>query len=79
MSMIFNHRITLIALGMFFASLSVAWSQTPTFTQTVVFGDSLSDDGNVRHLMEDQYLVSYPGGDFNYSDGTSNSRAISSA
>ena len=69
MSMIFNHRITLIALGMFFASLSVAWSQTPTFTQTVVFGDSLSDDGNVRHLMEDQYLVSYPGGDFNYSDG----------
>jgi phospholipase/lecithinase/hemolysin len=47
-----------------------AWAQTaPVFTQVVVFGDSLSDDGNVRHLMEDQYFISYPGGDFNYSDG----------
>src|SRR2546423_1524785 len=41
----------------------------PVFSQIVVFGDSLSDDGNVRHVMEDDYLVSYPGGDFNYSDG----------
>jgi len=49
--------------------LSIAWAQAPTFTQTVVFGDSLSDDGNVRHLMEDDYFVSYPGGDYNYSDG----------
>jgi phospholipase/lecithinase/hemolysin len=49
---------------------SSGWSQTaPTFTQTVVFGDSLSDDGNVRHVMEDNYFVGYPGGDFNYSDG----------
>ncbi len=44
-------------------------AQTPTFTQTVVFGDSLSDVGNVRHRMEDDYAVSYPGGDFNDSDG----------
>jgi len=49
--------------------LSIAWAQAPTFTQTVVFGDSLSDDGNVRHVMEDDYFVSYPGGDYNYSDG----------
>ncbi len=41
----------------------------PVFSQIVVFGDSLSDDGNVRHVMEDDYLTSYPGGDFNYSDG----------
>src|SRR5689334_25445935 len=47
-----------------------AWAQTaPAFTQVVVFGDSLSDDGNVRHVMEDDYFVSYPGGDFDYSDG----------
>ena len=41
----------------------------PVFSQVVVFGDSLSDDGNVRHIMEDQYFIGYPGGDFNYSDG----------
>ncbi len=41
----------------------------PNFSQIVVFGDSLSDDGNVRHLIEDNYSISYPGGDFNYSDG----------
>src|SRR4029453_10370558 len=42
---------------------------TPTFSQVIVFGDSLSDDGNIRNRLEDQYLISYPGGDFNYSDG----------
>jgi phospholipase/lecithinase/hemolysin len=41
----------------------------PAFTQVIVFGDSLSDDGNIKHRLEDQYLISYPGGDFNYSDG----------
>jgi phospholipase/lecithinase/hemolysin len=46
-----------------------SWAQTaPVFSQIVVFGDSLSDDGNVGHVMEDQYFFSYPGGDFNYSD-----------
>jgi phospholipase/lecithinase/hemolysin len=42
---------------------------TPIFSQVIVFGDSLSDDGNIRNRLEDQYLLSYPGGDFNYSDG----------
>ena len=41
----------------------------PTFSQVIVFGDSLSDDGNIRNRLEDQYFISYPGGDFNYSDG----------
>ena len=41
----------------------------PTFSQVVVFGDSLSDDGNIRHRLEDDYDISYPGGDYNYSDG----------
>ena len=46
------------------------WAQSaPVFSQVVIFGDSLSDDGNVRHVMEDLYFLSYPGGDFNYSDG----------
>jgi len=67
--MISNHRVALSSLAMLCMPLSIAWAQAPTFTQTVVFGDSLSDDGNVRHLMEDDYFVSYPGGDYNYSDG----------
>ncbi|HEY5037090.1 MAG TPA: SGNH/GDSL hydrolase family protein [Chthoniobacterales bacterium] len=41
----------------------------PAFSQVVVFGDSLSDDGNLRHRLQDQYGISYPGGDYNYSDG----------
>ena len=41
----------------------------PAFTQVIVFGDSLSDDGNIRNRLEDQYFISYPGGDYNYSDG----------
>lgn len=41
----------------------------PTFSQVVVFGDSLSDNGNIRHRLEDAYGVGYPGGEFNYSDG----------
>src|SRR6476660_3081424 len=50
--------------------MSSGWAQSaPVFSQIVVFGDSLSDDGNVRHVMEDNYFISYPGGDFNYSDG----------
>ncbi|MBA3963082.1 MAG: SGNH/GDSL hydrolase family protein [Chthoniobacterales bacterium] len=55
-----------------FAVLSLganAFAQAPAFSQVVVFGDSLSDDGNVRHLLEDQYGISYPGGGYNYSDG----------
>ena len=69
MSIISNHRAALAFLATLFVPLSIGWGQTTTFTQTIVFGDSLSDDGNLRHLMEDQYLISYPGGDFNYSDG----------
>jgi phospholipase/lecithinase/hemolysin len=69
MDVIFKHRLVLLSLATLFIPLSTAWAQTPAFTQTVVFGDSLSDDGNVRHVMEDNYLISYPGGDFNYSDG----------
>jgi phospholipase/lecithinase/hemolysin len=44
-------------------------ANAPVYSHIVVFGDSLSDDGNVRHIMEDQYFIGYPGGDFNYSDG----------
>ncbi|MDP9098027.1 MAG: SGNH/GDSL hydrolase family protein [Verrucomicrobiota bacterium] len=43
----------------------------PAFSQIVVFGDSLSDTGNVRDRTDSKSggTVKYPGGSFNYSDG----------
>ncbi|MFN2476802.1 MAG: SGNH/GDSL hydrolase family protein, partial [Chthoniobacterales bacterium] len=40
----------------------------PTYSRILVFGDSLSDVGNLRHRMQEKG-ISFPGGDFNYSDG----------
>lgn len=63
-------RIVLPFVVLAFLGLSQVLAQTtPIFSQVIVFGDSLSDDGNIRNRLEDQYLLSYPGGDFNYSDG----------
>jgi phospholipase/lecithinase/hemolysin len=44
---------------------------TPAFTQVVVFGDSLSDTGNVRDRTgsESEGVVDYPSHTFNYSNG----------
>ncbi len=52
------------------ASASASSGQgVPAFTQVIIFGDSLSDVGNIRHRLEDAYFISYPGGEYNYSDG----------
>jgi phospholipase/lecithinase/hemolysin len=54
------------------AGLSAFAQQAPpTFSQVVVFGDSLSDTGNVRDRTNSRSggLVDYPGHIFNYSDG----------
>ncbi|MEP6957030.1 MAG: SGNH/GDSL hydrolase family protein, partial [Chthoniobacterales bacterium] len=48
---------------------TTAAQTAPVFTDVVIFGDSLSDVGNVRDRMESKFFISYPGGDFNYSDG----------
>ncbi|HEY3662839.1 MAG TPA: SGNH/GDSL hydrolase family protein [Chthoniobacterales bacterium] len=59
-----------VATVLLFCGATQARAQTtPSFSQVIVFGDSLSDDGNIRNRLEDQYFISYPGGDFNYSDG----------
>ena len=64
------HHLSLVLLAGLLALPASSWAQAaPVFSQIVVFGDSLSDDGNVRHIMEDQYFIGYPGGEFNYSDG----------
>jgi len=59
-----------VFLSLALAAATTGKAQTyPSFTKVVVFGDSLSDVDNVRDRMESNYLISYPGGDFNYSDG----------
>lgn len=40
----------------------------PTFSQVIVFGDSLSDDGNDAHRTRNAFGISYPSSNFNYSD-----------
>ncbi|MGI8889649.1 MAG: SGNH/GDSL hydrolase family protein [Chthoniobacterales bacterium] len=65
------HRLCLVAIAaVALVATPHLFAQTaPTFSQVIVFGDSLSDDGNVRHALENQYGISYPGGAYNYSDG----------
>jgi phospholipase/lecithinase/hemolysin len=43
----------------------------PTFSQIIIFGDSLSDTGNVRDRTDSKTggTVEFPSGTFNYSDG----------
>lgn len=50
---------------------TVAPTPDPTFSQIIVFGDSLSDTGNVRERTEDKSggTVAFPSDGFNYSDG----------
>jgi phospholipase/lecithinase/hemolysin len=52
-------------------SASAQQQPEPTFTQIVVFGDSLSDTGNVRDRTDSVSggLVDYPSHTFNYSNG----------
>ena len=54
------------------ACLSAFAQQTePTFSQIIVFGDSLSDTGNVRDRSDSKSggTIDYPSNTFNYSDG----------
>ncbi|MGH8094066.1 MAG: SGNH/GDSL hydrolase family protein [Chthoniobacterales bacterium] len=41
----------------------------PAFSKVVVFGDSLSDDGNIKHVVQDKFFISYPSLAFDYADG----------
>lgn len=57
--------------GLTLAGGSLFGQTAPAFSQIVVFGDSLSDTGNVRDRTESKSggAVDYPSGSFNYSDG----------
>ena len=50
---------------------TAAPTPNPTFSQIIVFGDSLSDTGNVRDRTDSKTggTAQFPSGTFNYSDG----------
>jgi phospholipase/lecithinase/hemolysin len=58
----------LLSVAIFLAAPILVHAQAPTFTQVIVFGDSLSDDGNIAHRARDLVGFSYPSRNFNYSD-----------
>src|SRR5947209_3005234 len=60
-----------ISLGSLLTCFTSHAQQAPAFSQIIVFGDSLSDTGNIRHRINDITggQISYPSGSYNYSDG----------
>src|SRR3954468_12800609 len=50
---------------------TLSFGQTPTFSRVVVFGDSLSDTGNVRARTSSKSsgAIDYPSHTFNYDNG----------
>jgi phospholipase/lecithinase/hemolysin len=72
-----NHRprisLSLLSALLLIFTTNAAYSQTgpttPEFTKIIVFGDSLSDTGNVAHLTYDKYGVRVPGPVADYTDG----------
>ena len=58
----------LSSVAIFLATSLLVNAQASAFTQVIVFGDSLSDDGNIAHRARDLVGFSYPSSNFNYSD-----------
>src|SRR5438045_7865365 len=58
----------LSSVAIFLAISLLVNAQASAFTQVIVFGDSLSDDGNIAHRARDLVGFSYPSSNFNYSD-----------
>ncbi|PZR74593.1 MAG: hypothetical protein DLM73_07350 [Chthoniobacterales bacterium] len=61
----------LIAFAFLAFAAGQTFGQAPAFSQIIVFGDSLSDDGNVKDRTENTSggVVSYPSGNYNYANG----------
>jgi phospholipase/lecithinase/hemolysin len=62
-----------VALAISLASTSLCAEQSlaqeaPAFSRIIVFGDSLSDDGNIAHRVRDELGFSYPSSNFDYSN-----------
>lgn len=70
----FNRLTSIVALlftAAFLLPTFVSAQTAPTFSRIIVFGDSLSDTGNVRDRTNSKSggTVDYPSNTFNYSDG----------
>jgi phospholipase/lecithinase/hemolysin len=61
-------RILCLFSALLFA-FTAAIAHAEEYTSIVIFGDSLSDTGNVAHLTEDKYGVRIPGPEADYTDG----------
>jgi len=73
--------ILLVALISLLAAASHSFAQqAPAFSQVIVFGDSLSDNGNVKDRTENTSggTVSYPSEKYNYSNGRFTNSATTS-
>ncbi len=68
-------RFVLVCLALLVCLMPLSsWAQTAsTITSVVVFGDSLSDTGNIANLTQSQYKIRYPADNpvlgFDYTDG----------
>ena len=60
----------LVAVAAVFAATS-SFGQAPAFSRIVLFGDSLSDTGNVRERTSSKSsgAIDYPSHTFNYANG----------
>jgi len=67
------HRIfSFVALLFCFSTVAASAQEAvhgPDYTSIVVFGDSLSDTGNVAHLTQAKYGIRIPGTAADYTDG----------
>jgi outer membrane lipase/esterase len=62
------HTILYLFSALLF-TFTAALAQAQDYTSIVVFGDSLSDTGNVAHLTEAKYGIRIPGTVADYTDG----------
>ncbi len=63
-----SRRLALVLSALLFALTTIA-AHAEDYTKIVVFGDSLSDAGNVAHLTRAKYGVRIPGPIADYTDG----------
>jgi phospholipase/lecithinase/hemolysin len=67
----FGNFLVVIACLWFFGLTAIGQQASPSFTRIVLFGDSLSDTGNVRDRTNSKSggIVDYPSHTFNYDNG----------
>ena len=62
-------RFVLVLVGLLLLAGRLDAQTAPAFSQVIVFGDSLSDNGNIKHRVEDKFFISFPSLVFDYADG----------